>query len=191
MSTEKSKLPSPSHIFRKRKPVHSHLLYERTHMTFSVPKTIYRIYKHPLIRFPPDALSTLVDDAHDLDLEDVALVDLNRFETVKKTIDVHRSVFLDFKEVAKRRGCTADVLINSTIAEWMDIWYSDGRPKTFQEICRIVAIDCFLNSAEDELLYFYFNGVFGRPTKLVDDSHWSELPLPDWVLELQAKYKDV
>ena len=191
MSTEKSKLPSPLQISRQQKPSHSLLIHETARMTFSVPKTIYRVYKHPLIGFHSGALVQLVDDAHDLDLETVALVDLNRFETIKKTITVRRNVFTDFKDVAKRRGCTADVLINSAIAEWNDIWYSDGRPKTFQEICRIVAIDCFLNSAEDEMLYFYFNGVFGPPLKLGGDSYWPERTLPDWVLELQAKYKDL
>jgi hypothetical protein len=188
MSTEKSKFPNPLQISRQRKPP---LIYETARITFSVPQTIYRVYKHPLIRFHSGALEQLVDDAHDLDLETVALVDLNRFETIKKTITVRRTVVTDFKEVAKRRRCTADLLINSAIAEWNDIWYSDGRPKTFQEICRIVAIESFLTSAEDEMLFFYFNGVFGRPTKLGDDSYFSELPLPDWVLEMQAKYKDV
>ena len=190
MSTEKTRLTSPLQISRRRKPGRSVKLHQTARMTLRLPKTICRIYNHPAIGFPAEALSTLVDSAHDLNLETVALVDPKRFETVSKTIDGRRSVFTDFKEVAARRGCSTDILINSAIAEWMDVWYKDGRPKPFQEICKRLAIDDFLNSAEVKLLYFYFLGVFGPPTNLGDDNWWSEGPLPKWVQELQRKYKD-
>jgi hypothetical protein len=190
MSTDKPKLTSPWKISQQPKPEPSLLIHKTVHLTISVPKTIYRIYKHPLIGFSDDELSTLVDNAHDLNLETIPLVDLNRFETVKARIDGCRSVFTDYKEVAKHRGCSLDVLINSAIAEWMDVWYRDGRPKTFQEICKRLAIDFFMNSAEDEMLYHYFLGVFGPPANLGDDNSSSEGASPKWLLELKRKYKD-
>jgi hypothetical protein len=189
MSTKKSNLPGPLQIPGQRRTSRAEYIHQTSRMKFSAPKTICRVYEHPLIGFPQDYLSTVVDDAQAIDLATVALVDLNRFETIKRMITVRREVLTDFKEAAKRRGCSADVLINSAIAEWNDRWYRDGRPKTFQEICKVIAIDCVQNSADCELLYLYFHGVFGLPGQPVDDSWWSARSLPGWVVELLAKYR--
>ena len=183
MSTEKSELKGRSQASRNT-------IRARSRATFSVPKTIYRVSRHPLLLFPPDAISSLVDDVAEMDLETVALIDMGRFDTVKHAIDIRRSAFMKLKEVAKRRGCSTDILINSAIADWNGPWYKDGRPKTFQEICKRIAIDSFLNSADDEPLRLYFLGIFGPPEKLGDENWWSEGTAPEWVMELQAKYKD-
>ena len=142
----------------------------------------------------PKLVHNLADDlenATDLNLDLVPLLDLNRFEATKTTVTMRKDFLTVYGEVAKRRGCSIEILINSALAEWLDsTWYQDREPRTFQEIGKRIAIDVFMNSNDDQLLYYYFLGIFGPPATLGDDNYWSDPPLPEWQCEILAKYRN-
>jgi hypothetical protein len=160
-----------------------------TRIQTRVPKTICRVYDHPLLGFGRDSLDSDIHNSSDLILEETPLIDLGSIEMKSVRVNSPHHVVAKFNEVCALRSCSQEVLINSALAEWFDgSWYKGGHPKPFLEICKKIGIDLLMTSNSPETLQNYYAGVFGSPGDVGDTSFFSDPPFA-WAEKLRKRYQ--
>src|SRR5579883_975186 len=117
-------------------PRQSRARFRLTRVRIRVPRVLHRLFHHPLLGFGPGRFEEVIHARSELPLETLPLIDPTSFESKTICVNLQEDVLNEFNEVAARRNCTTETLINSAIADWLSDWYIAGRPKSFLEICK-------------------------------------------------------